>query len=159
MIRTKTEFIEYLKTIGVMEPLQERIRSIYEFFKETCPEDIIDIFVDEFITNEGERRYTDVHFLSENFKMLAANFINIDDFKCTPLRQARGIRVQKLDYDFKKASDRSRMHVMVQYYDPGMTEFKASRENCDYLKGIIQKHYFPRLMPMSSSISLQKKLM
>lgn len=137
-------FIEYLKTIGLTEPLQERIETIYDFFKGVCPEDITDIFVNDYIKEDGTREYVDVRFLSQKFTMIAANFINTDDFRIGLLPHVDRITVQKSNYDFKKATEKSRMSVRVDYADKTLSDFRASKENCDYLRDLIWKRFFSR---------------
>ena len=140
----KAAFIEYLKNIGITEPIQERITTIYGFFVETCPEEVEDIFVSDFIREDGTREYTSIRFLSEKYTMLAIDFINKDDFRISPLRGLRTVRLQKRDYDFKKANERSRMSIRVYYTDDTYSDYQASKTNCDYLKDIFYKYYCPK---------------
>jgi len=52
---------------------------------------------------------------------------------------------KKQDYDFKKATEKSRFYSNSTLdFDFGM-EFKASKENCDYLKEIILRYILPNL--------------
>ncbi len=46
----KEEFIKYLNTIGITtQVLLNRIEAIYEICLEICPEEVVDIFVDEYV--------------------------------------------------------------------------------------------------------------
>ncbi len=54
----KEEFIEYLKSIGITaEEYLKRIETIMEVYSELCQGEIVDIFVDEYIKEDGTREY------------------------------------------------------------------------------------------------------
>ena len=139
----KAAFAEYLEKVGIAEPIQERIKTIYEFFAEVCPEEITGIFISDYIKEDGTREYTHLHFLSEKYSMLAVNFINEDDFRWGQFVPVRNIRIRKRDYDFKEANEESRMTIDVIYVNGGHSEYQASKANCDYLKNVFQKYHFP----------------
>jgi len=142
----KEEFIKYLESIGLTETLCKRIETIYEFYKDVCPDEIADIFVTDYITEDGSREYENLWFFSEKYAMEAKQFITKDDFDITPIKnRIHYCRIQKWDYDFKKATEKSRLYLRCDQ-DTGMScEFKASKENCDYLKDIILNYILPNL--------------
>lgn len=125
----KDAFIKYLKVIGMTEPLQERVKAIYEFFQQICREEIVAIFVNDYISEDGSRVYEDLRFLSEKNSMVAVNFITEDDFRVGLIKDNIVLlRVRKNDYDFKNANERSRINVDTTYEDGTRSEFKASKE-------------------------------
>jgi len=78
--------------------------------------------------------------------MEAKQFITKDNFDITPIRN-RIIHwaIQKQDYDFKKAREKSRLYLQIRL-DTGISgDFKSSNENCDYLRDIIKKYVMPNL--------------
>jgi len=142
----KEEFIKYLESIGLTKTLCERIKTIYEFYRDTCPDEITGIFVTDYITEDGSREYENLWFFSKIYAMEAKQFIVKDDFDMTPIKN-RIIywKIQKKDYDFKKATEKSRLYLEFGL-DTGIAGvFKASKENCDYLKDIILKYVLPNL--------------
>jgi len=144
----RKEFIRYLESIGVTKPIQERIETIYEAYVEICKDEMKDIFVTDYIKGDGQREYENVWFFSDNNCMEAKNFISRDDFDITPLRGLFYVRFQKTDYDFKKASEKSRLLVTCLFGETTNAisgEFKASRENCDYLKNLTRKYLVTNL--------------
>jgi len=142
----KKEFIIYLEAIGITEALRERIEKIYEFCVGVCPGDIVDIFVDEYIKEDGTREYQGITFFSDKYTISARQFLTKDDFILTPIKKkVLFSEIKKQDYDFKKAAEKSKLHLRI-VLDTGIDgDFKASRENCDYLRGILLKYIIPNL--------------
>lgn len=137
----RTEFIKYLKSIGITKAHQERIEIIYECCKELCLNEITGIFVTDYIKQDGTREYENLWFFSDKNCMEAKQFISIDDFDITPLKKRINyLNIRKQDYDFKKATDKSRLFLKVGLGFDITGEFKAAKENCDYLKEIILKY-------------------
>jgi len=142
----KEEFIEYLKFIGLTETLCKRIEAIYKFYRDLCPDEITGIFVTDYTMGDGSREYENLWFFSEKYAMEAKQFIIKDDFDITPIKN--GIhywRIQKQEYDFKKATEKSRLYLEFRLGTGISGEFKASKENCDYLRDIILKYVLPNL--------------
>jgi len=73
--------------------------------------------------------------------MEAKQFITTDDFDITPIKN-RIIRwvLKKQDYDFKKATEKSRLHLEFGMDTRLVCNLKASKENCDYLRDIILEY-------------------
>ena len=142
----KEKLLQYFKTIGIKQPLQERINEIYEFYTAICPEEIEDVFVSEYIKEEGTREYQTIRFFSKSYVMLANDFVQKDQYNISRYTRSEisAVRVEKKDYDFKKATDKSRMTISILWYGPARrSTYRASKENCDYLKAIFDKYIHP----------------
>ncbi len=139
----KKEFIDYLESINIKgEILLDRIKSIYEFYKDMCPDEIADIFVTDYIDSEGRREYGNLWFFSDRYAMEAKGFATgKDDFDIAPMKnRVKYYEIRKQDYDFKEATDKSRLYLNI-IWDTGTTgELKAAKENSDVLRGIILKY-------------------
>lgn len=141
------EFITYLKSIGITEAIRKRIETIHEFYREICPDKITGIFVTNYMEEDGERMYENLWFFSENYCMEAKQFIAKDDFDITPIRSRIYYwTIRKQDYDFKKATEKSRLYLKFKLSTRIEGEFKASKENCDYLREIFLKYVVPNLV-------------
>lgn len=142
----KEAFTTYLKSIGITDALHKRIETSYEFYREICPDEVTGIFVTDYIKEDGAREYENLWFFSEKYCMEAKQFITKDDFDITPIRSRIYYwTIQKQDYDFKNATKKSRLHLRFDL-DTGIRgEFKASKENCDYLRDLICKYIVPNL--------------
>jgi hypothetical protein len=145
----KKEFMDYLGSIDIKgEVLIDRIESIYEFYKEMCPDEIVDIFVTDYIDSEGGREYENLWFFSDKYIMEAKEFAaGKDDFDITPIKdRVKYCKIQKKDYDFKEAIEKSRLRLEFTFgFFGARCDFKAAKENCDALRDIILKHVKPNM--------------
>ncbi len=142
----KPEFVRYLESIGIYGALIVRIESIYKFFRSVCDEDIADIVVAEYVKEDESREYEELWLFSTNLVMLAAQFVTGDDFRLLPIRNIIFWKIQKSEYDFEKATAKSRM--ILEFHMPGSTfgSIRVSRENCDHLRDVFMKHIVPNVM-------------
>jgi hypothetical protein len=143
----KQKAAAYLEAIEMPEAFSKKAEKIYEFYRETIPEEIISIFVSDYLNEDGERQYENLWFFSETHCMEAKQFITKDDFDITPFKvKMKYIRIQKENYDFKKATEKSKLYMSFGSTTGMVGDFKASKENCDYLKEIILQHFIPNLV-------------
>lgn len=145
-MRMKSEFVKYLKSIGMTKPLLERIEIIYGFFEEICPDEITDMFINE-RTKAGERTYESLWLFSERYVMEAKQFIrDIDDFDITPIKgRVKYCNIKKTKYDFATATQESKAYVRVELDTGIVGELRASQGNCDNLGNIIRKYILVNL--------------
>ena len=144
----KQEFVDYLESIGIKEGvLLDRIESIYEFYLEMCPDEIVAIFVTDYIDSEGKRDYENLWFFSDRYVMEAKGFATEkDDFEIAPIKdRVVYCRIKKQDYDFKEATEKSRLHLVIKLDIIVEGDLKAAKENCDALRDIILKHVKPNI--------------
>ncbi len=145
----KQEFVDYFESIGIKEGvLLDRIESIYEFYLELCPDDIVAIFVTDYIDSEGKRDYENLWFFSDRYVMEAKGFAaGKDNFDMTHIKdRVVHCAIQKQDYDFnKEATDKSRLYLLFKLDTGEIANFKASKENCDALRVILLKHVKPNI--------------
>lgn len=143
----KEEFVTYLKSIDIAETIiDEKIEPIYEFYEEIYPDEITDIFVTDYIKEDGTREYENLWFFSEKYVMEAKLFIEKDDFDITPIKNRIDyLEIKKQDYDFKEATGKSRLYLEFALDTRVTCKFKASKENCNYLRAIIFKYVVPNL--------------
>ena len=147
----KDEFLKYLESIGMTKTLCKRVETIYEFYKEICPDKITGIFVTDYIKGDGSREYENLWFFSTKYCMEAANFITADHFDMAPIaKRVFRWEIKKQDYDFKKATEKSRLSLEFDMSGAGpggvSGYLKASKGNCDHLKDIILKYVVPNLI-------------
>lgn len=142
----RKEFIGYLKSVGITETLYKKIETVYEFYRKICPDEITDIFITDYIKEDGSREYENLWFFSEKYCMEAKQFITKDDFDMTPIKKRVVYwTIRKQDYDFEKVTEKSRLYIRFDTENRVIGELKASKENCHYLKDIILKHIAPNL--------------
>jgi len=142
------KFTDYLESIGIKAGLLlDRIESIHRFYVEMCPDEIVDIFVTEYIDSDGKREYENLWFFSDRYIMDARGFAaGNNDFLIAPIKgRVAHFRIKKLNYDFKVATDKSRLHLIFQSNTAATANLKASKENCDALRDIILKYMMPNM--------------
>ncbi len=136
----KKEFIQYILTIGMTDSLIHRVEELYNLYSRITDKLPDDIFVSEYIDKEGARHYENLWFFSGRYWMEAKNFLTKIDFDQANFEDyIRYWEVTASDYDFSRANDKSRLSVIVQTDIDLEAEFKASKENCDFLKTILLK--------------------
>lgn len=130
----------YLASVGITGPLADRVKSIYSFYVEMLHIKVADIVVSEYVKEDSSREYESLWFFSDQFVMEAKRFVKDDDFDLAPSR-SRVIywAIEKQDYDFKKATEKSRLNVQFTL-DSGISgHLKASKENCDHVRDVFSK--------------------
>ncbi|MHB8119849.1 MAG: hypothetical protein ACYDHX_14185 [Methanothrix sp.] len=143
----KSEFKTYLVSIGIGEPFAKKVEEAYQFYSEilkNMDDEIKDLFITDYIQQDGSRQHVNLWFFSKKYFMEAKMFINKDDFDFMPISSGLAyLRIEKQNYDFKQATNESRM--TVEYQARGMMNgtLIASRNNCDKLREIIIKYFAP----------------
>jgi hypothetical protein len=142
----KEQFKVYLKSIGITDTLIKRVEMINDFYQDICSEEITDIFMNDFIRDDGTREYDSLWLFSKTYIMEAKSFISKDDFDVTPLhKKVTYIMLEKQDYDFVKATEKSRASLKLTFNNNLSGKLKSSKENCDFLRDVLRKHIMPNL--------------
>ena len=138
----KNEFEGYLKALGMTDALRDRVEEILKFYVTACPEEIEDIFVSEYIQEDGTRVYENFWCFSKQYGMEAKDFAHRDNFDSAPVGEnVAHWEIAKQDYDFKEAKEKSRMTLEVQFAGNMIKGLlKASKENCDQLRKVFLKY-------------------
>lgn len=136
----------YLEDIGIGKSIKKRVWEIYKFYEDICPEEVTQIFVTEYISEEGEKIYENLSFFSDSYGMEAKDFINKDDFDMVLLEEMTYWNIKKNDYNFKTATEASRLYIELVLSSNTYYEFKASKNNCDYLKKLFIEFLLPKFL-------------
>lgn len=136
----KRAFEAYLNSVGIVGALVQRVDVILKFYESICPEEIADIYVSEYVKEDGSREYENLWFFSTNFVMEAKNFIQQDNFDMLTIKKRIPYwRIEKRDYDFVRGTDTSRLSLHFSTGPLGLSgNLKASKENCDHLRDILK---------------------
>jgi len=138
--------IKYCKSIGLTAPYLERTEALYEMINEAIKDEFVDIFIEDYIEQEGTRIYSCVSFFGKRFYAEIEEFLTKDEIVFCDINMiAKAIRVKKQDYDFKKATEKSRLNIDIIFDFHTTANLKASKENCDFLWNIINKYFIPCL--------------
>ena len=140
----KQEFQTYLSKIGITDSYLERADYVFEFFSNILKEDIINIFVSDYYSEDNQRNYESLWLFTKTKMCEAKQFLLKDDYDMAPYSNAIFyLQLEKTEYDFKKASNKSRLSVTLELVSKITCIFKASATNCDYLKKIYLEILIP----------------
>jgi len=139
-------FNEYLKTLGMTDVFCQRVESIYDFYVGVLPEKITDIFVSEYLNNDGSRVFENLWIFTPNYTCEAKSFISIDNFDIMPIESVTRWELQKENYDFIKATEKSRLQVNFNLKHNLTGRLKASQYNCDNLRYIVLTYISKQLV-------------
>lgn len=141
----KKNISDYLYSIGIRtEPFISKITYIHDLFQNICEEGIDDIFIDEYIKEDGTREYENLSFFTENYFCGANNFLTVDNYYIGNIREELIVlKINLKDYDFENATEKSRLIIDFKGKDGSLGRFKGSKENCDFLKEITKKYFLP----------------
>jgi hypothetical protein len=137
----KEKMSKYLESTGITKKFLKRTGDVYDFYSGLLEEEILDIFVSDYVDGEGARHYDSLWLFSKNYVMEAKLFLVQDDFDFAPIRNlVQHWKIRKENYDFKKADKKSRMYLEVKLSSYLGCDLRASQENCDHLRSIFLKH-------------------
>ena len=137
----KQDFIDYFKSLGMRRPYLDRTEELYRVADQMSPEKIKDVFVSEYL-DDGVRTPQSVWFFTSDLGYaIEAYFIDNDQIDIFTIKgRVKNIVVRKKDYDFKLATEKSRLNVRLKTDLDIDRKMKASKENCDHLWRIVRTH-------------------
>lgn len=143
----KENFIKYLDRIKIPKALHPRIGEIYKHHRGLYGAlSLKDIFISEYVKEDGKRELENLWFFTHKLLLESKMFINQDDFDATPLKnRILYWRLKKQNYDFKKATKKSRLTIEFNLESGVSGILKSSGVNCDELKKILNKYIIPNV--------------
>jgi hypothetical protein len=147
----KAEWATYLESIGIQKLFLKRVEEVFDFYQQVYPNQMEDIFVTEYIDEEGNTQYENIWLFSTTSAMEAKNFLKEDDFDSVPLiKQVKYWSIKKTEYDFTQATTKSRMVLQFSLLSGISGHMKASIKNCDHLKSLFIKYILPNVIESQS---------
>ena len=145
----KQDWSAYLGSIGITSSLKDRIEAVHSILKGFFVDEISDLFVEDYLTQDGTREYGSVWFFSAQLVSEVRQFSKSDDFDMTPIKN-RIIywTLKQQDYDFKKANEKSRLFVTFDMDTDVSGDLKATGANCDQLRKIFILHVVPNIQKL-----------
>ena len=145
----KPEWQEYLQSLEMTDVLQSRVEEILTAYSLVDSGEISEIFVSEYVNNDGHREYENLWLITETHVKEAKQFITKDDFDSMSIQ---GIlyrwRIEKKDYDLNQATPSSRMTLIFEFgtSPEGIRgEMKSSGSNCTHLRDILIRFISPNV--------------
>jgi len=139
-------FRAYLENIRVSSVVIERINHLHSLYQPIFPEEIQDIFVEQFKNKTGEYEYVSLFLFSKNYQMEIPNFMNLDQISIFRLsNQLDYLKINSSNYNFREAEQSSELTVEYSLGLVGDFEINGIGKNCDYLKNIFDHYLKPNL--------------
>ncbi len=148
----KEEFLAYLHSIQATSVVISRVEYLTGLLHEIVPIEFTGIFLNDFITQDGTMQFDTLYLFSEDVILQARNFLQIDNFEFGGYRESvTSIEFQGQDYDFKTPSEKSRFTILLNIgVGSRFYQFKASKENCNYLKRICDEYLRSNLLDLNA---------
>ncbi len=139
----KKEFIDYMEIIGMPKVFIDRAGTIHDFFNMLYPETIDDIFIEDYIDDEGSRIYKNLVFYTKSAIVFEVeNFITEEKYSIfSNCERILWYDITKSNYDFIEANEKSRLYIELRTTTNSHISLKASKENCNYLRDIFNKYF------------------
>lgn len=138
------EFKIYLEKIGITTPIQTKCEKILSLMSEMTDEKIEDIYISDYISAGGVREYSSIWAFTKTYVLEAKQFITEINLDITPiLDQIVYWSITAKDYDFKNTSEESIFTLSFGNATGINGQLKAVKNNCSYLKSIIDKYIKP----------------
>lgn len=136
------DYTDYCKEIGIQKPVLEKIDEILEIFNFILPGETLEqIFVNDYINEDGTREYSSLIILSNNSICEAKDFMN--SYKMDWIsRENRKIRYWDLnskDNKLNQITESSRMSINIMFDDKIELDIKASKVNCRHMLALFNK--------------------
>lgn len=147
----RDSLVAYLSSIGSPAALQERATSLLSLY-ESLGVEPSGFFLSEYRQEDGSRIHESLWLFTDDLAMEAKLPAAGDErFDFVPLARAlRHLVIETKDYDLKKASEASRMHVQLWLDGQRVGELRASAENCDLLREVVGKYLLPNVAPLAT---------
>ncbi len=150
----KPEFLKYLEDIDVTQPIQDRVEHFYCLCRDMLFGKLLDIFIDDYLTEDKSRKYEGLTFCSKDYNFSVPNFLTSEKINIIPHQNVQdSIVITVANYDFKKTNEESLMSVQLYLKQTDAGTYKASRNNCAYLVRILRRYVEPSLRKREIKIS------
>ncbi|MDL1870913.1 hypothetical protein FBR05_01755 [Deltaproteobacteria bacterium PRO3] len=137
------KFTTYFETIGLAEPLKQKVFEIWKAVEIICPEPLLDLFVCDYLTQDRVRKYEGLFIFSEKYLIEIENFISTGEMGIIRIAdQRKTLQFQYKNYDFSAATTDSELSITLYIIsDSWRSYFKSSGLNCDKLLELSKKYF------------------
>jgi hypothetical protein len=137
---------EYLVSIGIREPIEQRVNEILNKINALFSNiEILDVAVNDYIKEDMTRIYDSIRFYSKDFTIRVNGLTEPEyHFIIAPsIKDIDLIKIESKNFDFIKANEKSRLMITAQYPNRIINDLKGSGTNCDHLMEIYRKYILP----------------
>lgn len=143
----KSEWRDYLVSLGFADPLLERAEEVVHFFTDIVRIKPTRLFVSEYRDNDGPV-FNSLWLFSEDLICEAKDFFQQDRFDCIPLRNSMtGWEIVARNFDWISANESSRVTLTITFKHEVYGILQASGQNCLALVELLRSYIVPNLPP------------
>src|SRR4051794_10673530 len=104
----------YLRDLGMRNALVERVTTFYHAYRALVTDPVTDIFVSEYVDDEGTRQYENLWLFWEKYVAEALSFVNQERSDLMTLVENVGwIGLTRREFDLHTATPASRFTVNI----------------------------------------------
>lgn len=140
------EWVGYVDSLELTAAARSSLEEAWSVARLICPEGLLSLFVSETAGEDGRRVLEDAWFFSESYACESESFVGADNCDLLVIRESiTYVDARWRSYDFKEATDASRLFVRFDTSDGSESRLTASGSNCDALREVFLKHVKPNL--------------
>ncbi len=141
------DFLEYCGSVGMGNSLKQQVSEFHDQLVSFVPaQPIEDIFIGEYVTNDGTRQDDTLHFFTNSNVFEIENFVSKPKIWIVKYGPSY-LEMSKEDFDLSDPIAGSRLNIRVewegQHFELNM---RASGENCSKLLDVVRRHILPRVV-------------
>lgn len=148
----KDEWLVYLRELQMPDPYIERVGHLHGIVAAYTPERLTDIFVSEYIDEEGSREFESCWLFGDNYVCELKSFTTDDRTDMAAWRYVKFIDIEHKDYVHgQEPTPSSRLKVKVRFPGGMSGDMRASGDNCVRLGSLIHDEFAPRIKRWTES--------
>jgi hypothetical protein len=147
----KSQWTTYFKSLGMSSVLIRRATQACEAFSRIWEDNIEALFVSDYINQDGVREFEDLFLFTPRHIVRVTRFAVQDVLDADAIHPLGNLLIERTDFDFKHANDKSRLHVRYLTIADFGADLKASGQNCMALTRILRERLAPLLRPQPSN--------
>lgn len=137
--------IGYFKSLGMSEAEIARAEQVIELCMLAYDLKREEVFVCDVVTPEGVRKFTSIWIFDGKRVAEIGSFMTEISIDLVRIEVIRRVEHKISNFDFKKASNNSSMHIDVSINDKLSILLNATGDNCMNLDRLIRKYILPHL--------------
>jgi hypothetical protein len=127
----REEWNSYLDKVQATDVVRTSLIPIYRVAVTMSPVELTDIFLTDYVTDEGQRIFENAWFFGETYCLEAKSFLTESNCDLVNLKGVVGwFRYDWSDFDFEAPEGKSRLKLTWNSTARFSGQLRATRENC-----------------------------
>ena len=144
----KKEFIKYFNVAEVDTVLEEkRIEWFVDYLQRFCPDEIEDIFITNYVDEQGVNHREHLWCFGKNYHMEAINYLSQINYDISIAKDSiPRLELNVSNFESERANENSRLTIKYEISPNIYGELRAARKNCQWLWSIYKKYLLSNLV-------------